>query len=171
MNKPSIKLVYASLFLALGMVLPMLTSHIKEIGDSLLPMHFAVMMCGLICGWKYGLAVGFILPYLRAIIFNMPPLYPNAIWMSLELATYGLVIGALYSKLPKGKLHSIYISLISSMICGRIVWGIAKSVILGFAGKSFTIYMFIAQGVTDAIPGIVIQLIIIPFIIKTVIDR
>ena len=36
---------------------------------------------------------GFILPFLRSVTFGMPPLFPTAITMAFELATYGLVIG------------------------------------------------------------------------------
>ena len=90
------RLVLAALFLAFGVILPSLTGAIKEIGDSLLPMHLMVMLCGVICGWKYGLCVGLVLPFLRSLIFGMPPIYPNSVWMSLELATYGVVIGIMY---------------------------------------------------------------------------
>jgi uncharacterized membrane protein len=84
------------MFLALGIVLPFLTGQIKEIGDTLLPMHIPVMLCGLICGGKYGFAVGLVLPFLRSATVGMPPIYPNAVWMSAELATYGFMIGFLY---------------------------------------------------------------------------
>jgi predicted membrane protein len=90
-------LVLAAMFLALGMVLPSITGSIKEIGDSLLPLHLVVMLCGVICGWKYALPVGLMLPFLRSVFFGMPPIYPNAVWMALELATYGFVIGFLFS--------------------------------------------------------------------------
>lgn len=161
------RLVLAALFLAIGIVLPFLTMQIKEIGDSLLPMHLAVMLCGIICGYGYGAAVGFILPLFRAAVFGMPPIYPNAVWMAFELVTYGFVIGLLYSKLPiKNKTLKTYISLISSMIAGRIVWGAAKTVLLGVAGKSFTFALFWAQGFLDAVPGIILQLILIPIIVN-----
>ena len=95
------KLVLSALFLSIGMVLPFLTMQIKEIGDSLLPMHIPVMLCGVLCGWQYGAAIGLMLPFLRSACFGMPPLYPNAVWMAAELLTYGLIIGLLYKKLPK----------------------------------------------------------------------
>ena len=100
MEKKALKqLILAAIFLAIGAVLPFLTGQIKEIGDSLLPMHLAVMLCGVLCGWQYGAAVGFVLPFFRSLCFGMPPLYPNAVWMALELATYGFVIGFVY-RLP-----------------------------------------------------------------------
>ena len=103
------KVTLSAVFIALGIVLPMFTSQIKEIGDSLLPMHLVIMLCGLLCGWKYGLASGLILPFLRSLLFHMPPIYPNAVWMALELATYGFVLGLLYNKISNKK-RTVYLS-------------------------------------------------------------
>lgn len=155
-------IVLSALFLALGIVLPFFTGQIKEIGDSLLPMHIPVMFCGLICGPGYGFAVGFLLPLLRACMFGMPPLYPNAVWMALELATYGGTIGAFYLRWKQKHMGYLYLSLILSMISGRLVWGVAKTCLLGLAGTRFSFQAFITGGLIDAIPGIVLQLILIP---------
>ena len=148
------------------MALPLLTSQIKEIGDSLLPMHIAVLFCGIYCGAKNGLIVGFILPLLRSILFSMPPTYPNAVWMAFELATYGFVMGLLYRKIGKRNVRYLYLSLIIAMLSGRIVWAIAKTVLLGFGGVAFTFGAFITGGFIDALPGIVLQLILIPTVIS-----
>ncbi len=162
------KLVLTAVFVALGMVLPFATGQIKEIGDSLLPMHLVVMLCGAICGCKYGLVAGAILPMLRSLCFGMPPLYPNSIWMTLELATYGFVIGFLYSRFKEKHFWNILFSLVIAMIAGRVVWGISKAVILGLSGKPFSFQMFIAGGILDAIPGIILQLILVPAIIHII---
>ena len=165
MKKQKIKkLVLSALFLGIGMVLPFLTMQIKEIGDSLLPMHLPVMLCGVLCGYGYGAAIGFLLPFLRSFCFGMPPIYPNAVWMSAELFTYGLIIGLLYKKLPKNT-FCLYTSLIASQISGRIVWGISKALLLGLNGNTFTFALFISGGFIDAIPGIILQFILIPTII------
>ena len=156
------RLSYSAIFLALGMVLPFLTGQIKEIGDSLLPMHLVVMLCSLICGWKYGLVVGLVLPFLRSICFGMPPLYPNAIWMSVELLTYGFATDFIYSHLKKTT-PNLLLSLVVSMIFGRASWGLCKWALLG--GQKFTFYAFLVGGFTDALPGIIIQLVLIPVII------
>lgn len=155
------KLILSAVFLAIGIVLPFLTGQIKEIGDTLLPMHLPVMLCGLICSYKHGFAVGLVLPFLRSLMFSRPPMYPNAVWMALELATYGLVIGLAYKYTSKK-----YLSLIIAMLAGRVVWGIAKAVLLGMRGKAFGILAFITGGFTDAIPGIILQLIIVPLILR-----
>ncbi len=166
MNKRIRKFVLAGMLLALGMVLPFLTLQIKEIGDSLLPMHLPIMLCGIFCGWKFGLTCGILLPFLRSICFGMPPAYPNAVWMALELAGYGCAVSVLYTGVFKNRFWCIYPSLVISMIFGRIIWGMSKAILLGLAGKAFTFGMFITQGFTDAIPGIILQLILIPFIVK-----
>ena len=160
------KTVISAMFLSVGIILPFFTGQIKEIGDTLLPMHIPVMLCGLICGAKYGFMVGIILPVLRAVTVGMPPIYPNAIWMSVELATYGCVIGFMYFSHKSRQIWWLYFCLIISMICGRISWGITKAVLLGVSGKTFTIQAFIAGGIIDCFPGIVLQLVFIPAIIK-----
>lgn len=158
------KITQSAMFLVLGIVLPFFTSQIKEIGDTLLPMHIPVMLCGLICGRQYGLTVGFILPLLRGVTFSMPPVYPNAVWMAFELSAYGYVIGLMYQKGNNRKLGYLYLCLITSMISGRVVWAVVKAILLGLGGKTFTFGAFITGGVIDAIPGIILQLILIPSI-------
>ncbi len=160
------KMILAAVFLSLGIVLPFLTGQIKEIGDTLLPMHLPVMLCGLICGWRYGLVVGLVLPLLRSVTVGMPPLYPNAVWMSAELATYGFTIGFLYCTFQKKQMWWLYCSMLISMFCGRVVWGVVKAVLLGLADKSFTFQAFITGGIVDSLPGIILQLILIPVIVK-----
>ncbi len=164
------KLIFAAMFLAIGTVLPLLTGQIKEIGDSLLPMHLAVLLCGFVCGGGYGALVGFILPFFRSVTFGMPPIYPNAVWMAAELLTYGAVSGILYSCFKKKDLFAVYVSLISAQISGRAVWGITKALLLGFAGNKFTFTAFFVGGFVDAALGIVLQLIFIPCIV-TVINK
>lgn len=164
------KLVLSALLLAIGLALPLLTGQIKEIGDSLLPMHLPVLLCGLICGWRYGLAVGAILPFLRSVTFGMPPIYPNAIWMALELATYGLIVGLMYKIFKRKSIGYLYLSLVIAMISGRVMWGIAKLILLGVASKPFPFSAFIIGGFVDAIPGIILQLVLIPLIV-TLVER
>ncbi len=159
------KLILSAVFLGIGIVLPLLTGQLKEIGDSLLPMHLPVMLCGIICGYKYGFSVGILLPFIRSLSFGMPPLYPNAVWMALELATYGLVIGLLYHKSKKLRKGHLIFALAISMIAGRIVWGISKAMLLGIAGKPFTIEAFLIGGFVDSILGIILQFIFIPLIV------
>lgn len=162
MSKTIKNLTLSAMFMAIGMILPILTGQIQQIGNMLLPMHLPVFLCGLICGWQYGAAVGFILPLLRSVTFGMPPLFPTATAMAFELAAYGLVAGMLYGRSRWQCVIALYRSLIAAMIAGRIVWGVAQIVLLGLSGSSFTWQMFMAGALLNAIPGIIVQLILIP---------
>ncbi|MDX9888568.1 MAG: ECF transporter S component [Anaerovoracaceae bacterium] len=158
------RMVNGGLLLALGMVLPFFTGQIPSIGSRLLPMHIPALLTGYICGPLYGLLIGFVMPIFRSIIFQMPPMYPIAIAMAFELSVYGLVVGLLYKTFPKKPIY-LYLSLIIAMVAGRIVWGIASYILFAIGASTFSMEMFIGVGFINAIPGIMIQLIIIPPII------
>ena len=157
------KLVLSDLFLSFGIILPFFTGQIPQIGSMLLPMHIPVFLCGLICGWKYGLLIGLLLPITRSLLFTMPSLL-TAISMSFELATYGCVVGYMFEHSKCQCTKILYCSLIISMILGRIVWCIVQIFILGMNGQTFTFTMFISASLLNAIPGIILQLILIPII-------
>lgn len=157
-------MTYSALYLAIALVLPFLTGQIPEIGSMLCPMHIPALLCGFVCGWPYGLAVGAISPLLRCALFGMPNLYPTAIAMTFELAAYGAAAGLLYRRFPK-KVWGMYASLIGAMVIGRAVWGIAEYFLLHLQGEVFTPAMFISGALVSAIPGIILHLIIIPAIV------
>ena len=158
------KLTYSALFLAIAMVLPFITGQIPEIGAMLCPMHIPVLLCGFLCGWPWGLCVGFIAPLLRGAMFGMPALFPTGTAMAFELAAYGAVSGILYKRLPKKK-WTIYAVLLSAMIVGRLVWGLAHIVIAGITGNEFSAAVFLAGAVTNAIPGIILHIVLIPLLV------
>ena len=175
MKQTTRQLCFAALFLALGLLLPFLTGQIQQIGNKLLPMHLPVFLCGWICGWPYGLAVGLVLPLLRSVLFFMPPLYPVGIAMAAELATYGFLSGWVYDRLgrhfrcmsttkPNAKqtLAALYAALLAAMVAGRIVWGLAEVLLLGLGESGFTWQMFVTGAFVNAIPGILLQLILLP---------
>lgn len=163
-NNRTRNMVVAAVCLALCMVLPFLTGQIPEIGAALSPMHIPVFLCGFAAGWPYAMVVGLIAPVLRFALFGMPPLFPMGISMAFELAAYGLVSGLLYRALPKQK-RSIYITLVVSMLAGRVVWGAARLVLAGLGNTSFGWAMFLAGAFTDAVPGIICHLLLIPVVV------
>lgn len=160
-------LVYSAVLLAVALILPIITGQIPTVGNMLCPMHIPVLLCGFICGWPWGLAVGFIAPILRGVIFGVPPFIPKGLSMACELATYGMLSGILFAALKKtGK--AIWISLICSMLAGRVVWGIMRTVLAQITGEPFTFEMFIAGAITTAIPGIIAQLILVPVLVLAI---
>ncbi|MBR0438757.1 MAG: ECF transporter S component [Clostridia bacterium] len=163
------KIVLAALFLAIGLLLPFVTGQIPTIGKMLSPMHIPVILAGFILGPAYGAAIGFICPLLRAVLFGMPNLFPEAVGMAFELLTYGFVSGSVFRALKKKKgnrLLRIYITLIITMLAGRIVWGIVRYVIALLFNLEFPFKAFLSGAFLFAWPGIIVHLILIPVILE-----
>ncbi len=132
--------------------------------QALSPMHIPVFLCGFLCGWPWGLVIGLIAPLLRSLLFGMPVFFPGACAMAFELAAYGFLSGLMYRLLPK-KTGYIYAALLIAMVGGRIVWGVARYVFAGIQGTAFTFAAFIAGAVTNAIPGIILHIVLVPLIV------
>ena len=163
-NQRTLKMILAALFLALAYVMPFLTGQIPEVGSMLCPMHLPILLCGFICGPIWGLIVGLIAPLLRSLILGAPTLFPKAVCMALELAAYGAITGVMHKLLPRKKPY-IYCSLLSAMIVGRVIWGLAMFIFLGISGGSFTLSAFVAGAITNAVPGIIIQIVLVPILV------
>ncbi len=163
------KTVTAGLMLALGILIPFMASHGLGLfpGNVFLPMHIPVLLCGFFCGPVFGALCGFILPLLNSALTGMPAIYPNAVIMSCELLTYGLATGLLYKLAGYGrKLRVIYPVLFGSLIAGRIVYGLVAALLLFIdadAGR-----LSVVAAVIQGIPGIIIQLVLVPQIVLAV---
>lgn len=157
-------LVTAAVCLALCLMLPFLTGQIPQIGSALSPMHIPVLLAGFLCGPWWAAAVGLVAPLLRFVLFHMPPIYPTGLAMCFELGTYGLVSGLLYRSLPR-RPANIYVSLIAAMLAGRVVWGVVRVLLTGVSGEAFTWQMFMAGAFLNAIPGIVVHIVLIPLLV------
>ena len=152
------KLVLSGVFLALGLVLPFLTMQIPSIGNMLLPMHIPVLLCGFVCGAPYGCLVGFFTPLVRSMLFGMPKLFPMAAGMAFA--------GLFYKFLRKNQeMLRMYASLILAMLGGRMVWAVAAKLFYTMAGMNFTVQIFVASAFLNAVPGIIIQLVLIPAVV------
>lgn len=158
------KLTYSAVALAAALLLPFLTGNDVKLGNMFCLMHIPVLLCGFICGPIWGGAVGFAAPLLRGLMFNRPPFMPTGICMAFELCAYAVFAGVLYRLLPK-KLPFVYLSLVGSMILGRLVWGAAQYTVLGVQGKAFTLATFWANGFVTALPGMAVQIVLIPLVV------
>ncbi len=157
------RLVLAALLLALGVVLPTATHSIPNAGTVLLPMHIPVLLCGLTCGWSYGLACGLLAPTLSNLITGMPPaaVLPA---MVCELAAYGLISGLAAKFVHTGKrILDLYVQLIAAMLIGRVVYGTMNALI--FRAGAYSMEVFLTAAFVTALPGIVIQLVLLPTLI------
>ena len=161
------KLVYAALFLACAILLPFLTMNIQTFGKLLSPMHLPVFICGFVCDPVWGAVVGVCAPLIRSLIWHMPPLYPMAVAMAFELAAYGFFSG-LFAKLFPKKLAFTYISLVFAMLCGRLVYSVAMLLMLGLGSSEFSIIATFVGTFTSTWAGIIVQLILVPPIVKVI---
>ncbi len=162
------KLVITALLLAVGMYLPFLLGQVQVLGQAISPLHIPVLLCGLTCGWGWGLVLGAVLPITRSLIFIMPPM-PVALPMAFEMAAYGALSGIFYPILrrvlrKKSSLPSMLCAMIIAMIFGRIAGGAANACMMGFQGNVYTFQTFIAAYFTGTAAGALIHLIVVPAI-------
>ena len=160
------KLVITALLVALGIVLPFAFHSIPNAGSIFLPMHIPVLLCGLILGWQYGLACGILTPLLSSLITGMPP-FAYLPSMLFELAAYGLVAGLLIKFIrTKSKFANTYIALIGAMLSGRVLFGLLNALIFRFG--SYSISIWLTAAFVTALPGIALQLVVIPILVLAI---
>lgn len=160
-NRSLREVILSGLFIAIGLILPMIF-HAFGAGSTFLPMHIPVLIAGFVISMPCAIAVGVLTPVLSSLFTGMPPIFPVLPFMIFELAAYGAFASLFYRKL---KLN-VYISLIGSMIAGRIISAIVVWVLAAFfMAKLPGPIPFVVGGVAGGIPGIIIQIIFIPAII------
>lgn len=163
------RLATASLMLAVGIVLPV-AFHLSgtSLGQAILPMHLPVLLCGLLCGPAYGAGVGAVLPFISLMLTGRPSIWPGGISMTVELLVYGVVSGLLSKLLFRLKdkyLWSI-LSVVPAMICGRAAYGIFNFIVYGLQDIPYTMPVFLTGAFITSLPGIAIQLVIIPLVVS-----
>lgn len=157
------KLVYTAVFLALGILFPMLFHLLGLPGQVLLPMHIPIFLGALTLGPISGFIVGILAPILSSLLTGMPPMIPMVPIMVFELAAYGFFAGFLYEKYQK----NVFIPLIAAMIIGRIVAGIAAwSVFNIFNMDEINILTYISSSFVKGLPGIIMSLVLVPLLYK-----
>lgn len=156
------KLTLTSVCAALCVVLPIAFHSIPNAGTIFLPMHIPVLICGMICGWPYGLVCGLMGPLLSSAITGMPPVAMLPAMM-VECGTYGAVSGLVLKVIRTGKTYGdLYIALVVAMIAGRVISGIAKALIFS---PGLAMSAWVASSFVTALPGIVIQLVFLPGVV------
>lgn len=165
MNKMSVvkKSIITAVCIALCYVVPLLFHGVQNAGRVFLPMHLPVFLCGLICGWQYGLLCGLAGPALSSLLTSMPPaaMLPS---MMLELAVYGCVSGLMMRFIrTKNAYADLYISLIAALLCGRVVAGLMQALI--FSKGAYSMTAWVSGYVVTSWPGTLIQLVLLPSVV------
>ena len=160
---PVKKSIITAVCIALCVVLPQAFHAIPNAGSIYCPMHIPVLLCGLICGWQYGLLCGIAGPLVSALITGMPPaaVLPG---MLVECAAYGALTGLMMQLVHTKKVYpDLYISLLVAMLGGRIISGIAKALI--FSAGSYSMTAWVTGSFVTSLPGIIVHLVLIPSIV------
>ena len=126
------KITVGGLLIALALVLPMAfhLTGVPQPGQVFLPMHIREPSLGPV----FGFFVGLFSPIISSVLTGMPAV-GRLPFMMIELAVYGLVSGLMYNtfKFNKKKMGT-YISLLTAMLCGRIVYAISLFVAVNLMG-------------------------------------
>lgn len=157
------RLVLTAMSIALCVVLPMAFHSVPNSGQIMLPMHIPVLLCGMVCGAFYGALCGLLGPLLSSALTAMPAaaMLPG---MMVECGVYGLATGLLLRRVRTGKLYAdLYLSLIASMLLGRVLSGIAKALLFQAGKYSFTAW--ITASFVTGLPGIALQLAVLPTLV------
>lgn len=156
------KIVHAAFYIALGIVLPMAFHIVGAGGRVFLPMHIPVLLGGMGLGPLLGFLIGLLTPLLSSLLTGMPPVLPTLPLMMGELATYGLVAGVSYKRYK----YNVYVSLLLALVGGRMVnlllfWLLGQNLGLHINLADFLAGMFVV-----GLPGIGLQLVLIPLLVK-----
>jgi len=152
--------------LALGVLFPIIFHQFGMAGRIFLPMHIPVLLAGCICGPLSGLIIGLLAPALSFALTAMPPSYAVPL-MTIELSLYGLAAGLFYYRLRL----NVYIALVVSLILGRIGFAIGLLILGLFIELPYGVKTYFSISVVTGLPGIIIQLVIIPPIVAAVMRR
>lgn len=158
-NRNSIReITTAGLFTAIGILLPVIF-HALGLGSAFLPMHIPALMAGFVLSVPYAAAVGAATPLLSSLMTGMPPVFPVMPYMVFELAAYASAVSIVSRKFRLNP----YLSLIISMAAGRAVAGIAVWILTVLFGAQLPGPLaFVSGAVVTGLPGIILQLVVIP---------
>ncbi len=158
-------IAHSALYLALAVLLPIGFHAFGTSGRVFLPMHLPVFLAGFLAGPWCGLVVGLLAPGLSYMFTGMPPTYAVPL-MSMELPMYGFIAGIAYNRLRL----NIYVALIIAMILGRIMFGLGLFVLGLFMELPYSAAQFFSSAgvIVSGLPGIALQLVLIPIIVAAV---
>ncbi len=146
----------------IGVALPRIF-HIlagSSAGSIFLPMHIAVLIAALTFGVFSGSIVAGTSIIFSYLLTGMPNL-SRLPYMLIELVIYAILLGLLNKKFNK------YISLISTIILGRVIYSGVLFVAINVFGFS-TYGLSVMDSIKAGLPGIAIQILLVPFIAKVI---
>lgn len=157
------KITHGGFYVALGVLFPIIFHFFGGTGPVFLPMHIPVLLAGLFLGSKYGGMVGVLTPVLSSFLTGMPPI-PILYFMTLELGAYGFFAGLLYQQRTMKVLRAV----LFTMIFGRGVLALSVFILQPLLGLALSPSAYLVSALVSGVPGMLIQLIFVPLLVKTV---
>ncbi len=164
LDKPTLTLsgiraiAFQVLLIAAAVVLPVVAHLSGAPVRFLLPMHWPVILAGLVYGWRAGILTGALAPIVSYFLsgFPLPNILPS---MTVELLTYGLVTGLLREFV---RLNS-FLSVAIALLVGRIVFVVSVWV----ASSVMTNHLeYFQAALTPGIIAALLQIALLPFLAK-----
>ncbi len=150
--------LFAAACTLLGLVLHLVLSLVPNGEIHLAPLQLPVLLCGLVCGWPFGLLCGLCTGGLGALLPGMLPLLPR---MLLELCAYGAISGLMMRFVHTRRLFAdLYLSLAGAQLLGRAAAGAANAFFF-FAGE-YSAALWLRESFLIVWPGIFTQLLLLP---------
>ena len=132
-------------------------------GATFLPMHIAILIATLTFGITSGAIVAVSSIICSYLLTGMPGL-ARLPYMLIELIIYAVLLGTFNKK------FNSYISLILTIILGRVLYSITLFVTINVIGFQ-TYGISVIESIKTGMPGIIIQLLFVPIIAKIMNER
>lgn len=156
-------ILFNSLLIITAALLPALTHLLGLPVRLLLPMHWPVLLAGLVYGWRGGLLVGLASPLVSYLISGMPlPAILPA--MTIELAVYGFVAGIVRNKIAIPG----WLALAIAIAAGRMVF-IGSVIVMSSYNGALSTYLMAA--LIPGIPAAIAQILLLPPLAKKWVGR
>lgn len=118
-------------FIATAVIIPAVCHTLNVPVFVVLPMHWTIVLSGLVFGWKAGLVSGLAAPIIATLLTGMPPLMVLPL-MTAELAVYGFLPGLLREKgvnswlaTAVGLVSGRFVFILAALSLGRVSGGLA----------------------------------------------
>lgn len=152
---------------AAGLLLPYFVHIIGTSPRMVLPMHYAVLLAGILLNPIHALLVGIFTPALSMGLTGMPT-PEQTLRMIPELAMYGLTVSLVLRVFPRfrfaservSRMAAIMVALVAAMLAGRLVYVLMHSLQSGFESTAY----YVSVLVSPAVAGMIMQLLLVPLV-------
>ncbi|MCH5151807.1 MAG: ECF transporter S component [Clostridiales bacterium] len=171
----TLNVVTTAMLSALAVILSTIMHHIPGVNMAtailLSPMHFPVLLIGILCGPWLGLIGGVLAPVVSFLMSGMASPPPSTLVpMIFELGMYGFLTGMMrkvFIKNPKTNRFASILALVIAMVAGRALNAVVGAIFLAADGQLYFVALWtkFAGNFTSTWAGIIIQLVLIPAIL------